>query len=173
MLRDLLSSGVILAAVALLGTSLHSTQLPAAPGAPGQPPSNQSPENQSPAQPQDPAAILFATDAGLVLHAVKPGSEAEYEGAILALKEALSAATEPDTQKVARGWRIYKATEADAKSSVIYVHWLDPVVAGVDYRPSLWLDKLLAGAPADLLAKYRDAFAVPPTKLSLTELRPK
>ncbi len=59
------------------------------------------------------------------------------------------------------------------KSSVIYVHWLDPVVTGVDYRPSLWLDKLLAGAPADLLAKYRDAFAVPPTKLSLTELRPK
>lgn len=172
MFRDLLSSGLILATVAL-GASRHSPQLPTTSGDPRQPPANQSPDNQSPAQPQDPAAILFTTDAGLVLHAVKPGSEADYEGAILALRDALTAATDPDTQQVARGWRIYKATESDAKSSVIYVHWLDPVVVGVDYRPSLWLDRLLSGAPADLLAKYRDAFAMPPTKLSLTELRPK
>jgi hypothetical protein len=41
----------------------------------------------------------------------------------------------------------------------------------VDYRPSLWLDKLLDGAPPDLLSKYRDTFATPPTKLSLTPLR--
>jgi hypothetical protein len=161
---------------AALGFVSQTPQHPPAPD-PGQPalnqsPTNQSPVNQSPVQPQDPAAVLFTSEAGLVFHAVKPGSSNDYEAAMLALKEALSASTDPETQQVASGWRIYKATEADAKSSVIYVHWLDPAVAGVDYRPSLWLDKLLAGAPADLLAKYRDAFAVPPTKLSLTELRP-
>lgn len=106
----------------------------------------------------------------MVLHAVKPDSVADYEAAILALKDALTRAGDPETQKVASGWRIYKATEADAKSSVIYVHLLDPAVPGADYRPSLWLDRLLAGAPADMLAKYREAFATPPTKLSLTEL---
>ena len=106
----------------------------------------------------------------MVLHAVKAGSAADYEAAILALKEALTRAGDAETQKLAKGWRIDKATEPDAKSSVIYVHLLDPAIPGADYRPSLWLDRLLAGAPADMLAKYRDAFAAPPTKLSLTEL---
>jgi hypothetical protein len=114
---------------------------------------------------------VFNTDAGMVLHAIKPGSVPDYELAILTLKEALTKAGDAETQKLASGWRIFKATEPDAKSNVIYVHVLDPAVPGVDYRPSLWLDKLLAGAPAEVLAKYRDAFAVPPTKLSLTEVR--
>jgi hypothetical protein len=140
-----------------------------------QPPANQSPTNQSPTNQspssQDPAAVVFATEAGMVLHAVKPGSVADYEAAILQLKEALAKAEDSEVQALARGWRVYKATEPDAKSSVIFVHMLDPAMPGVDYRPSLWLDKLLNGAPADLLAKYRDAFAVPPSKLSLTELK--
>jgi hypothetical protein len=154
-------------------------------GSASQAPTNQSPTNQSPApersgnqsavnqsapQPQDPAAVLFTTNTGLVLHAVKPASVNDYELAIVALREGLAKAEDAETQQLARAWRIYKASEADAKSSVIYVHVIDPVVPGVDYRPSLWLDKVLAGAPADLLAKYRDAFATPPAKLSLTEL---
>ena len=134
-----------------------------------QSPTNQSPTNQSPSQ--DPAAVVFTTAAGMVLHAVKPGSVADYEAAILQLQDALRKAEDAETQTLARGWRIYKATEADGKSSVIFVHVLDPAVPGVDYRPSLWLDKLLNGAPADLLAKYRDSFAAPPTKLSLTEVK--
>ncbi len=136
-----------------------------------QSPGNQSPVNQSAALPQDPAAVLFSTDTGMVLHAVKPASAADYELAIVALREALTKAEDVETQQLARAWRIYKASEADAKSSVIYVHVIDPAVPGVDYRPSLWLDKLMAGAPGDLLAKYRDAFAAQPTKLSFTEVR--
>lgn len=107
----------------------------------------------------------------MVLHAIKPASAGDYEAIMLGLKEALMKVDNAETQKLARGWRIYKAAEADAKSSVIYVHLLDPAIPGIDYRPSLWLDKLLAGAPPGTLAKYRDAFAAPPTKLSLTELK--
>ena len=184
--RELLSIAVVLAVVVPAtgngvlqqppSNASPANQSDQAPGiqAPGnqsgtQSPGNQSPGNQSGPQAQDPAAVLFTTDAGLVLHAVKPASVADYEAAILALKDAFTAAdTDPETQKVASAWRIYKATEPDAKANVIYVHVLDPATAGVDYRPSLWLDKLLAGAPADLLSKYRDSFAVPPTKLSLT-----
>lgn len=164
--RDLFSAVLVLAAVAqAAGTS--GTQQPPT----NESPTNQSPGNASPAASQDPAAVFFATDTGMVLHAVKPGSVVDYEAAMLALKDALTLADDGETRKLAAGWRIFKAAEPDAKSSVIYVHWIDPAFAGIDYRPSLWLDKLLAGAPADLLAKYRDAFAVPPTKLSLTELK--
>jgi hypothetical protein len=166
----LVSTGI----VQLLGTQ-PASQLPTnqspAQTAGNESPANQSPTNQSPPQSQDPAAVFFTTAAGMMLHAIKATSAADYELAVLALKEALSKAEDEETRRLANGWRIYKAAEGDAKANVIYVHMLDPAIAGVDYRPSLWLDKLLAGAPADLLAKYRDAFAVPPTKLSLTEVK--
>jgi hypothetical protein len=160
-LRDFFSAVIVIAAV-----------LQAAGGGDPQSPSSdaQPPSNGSTGQALDPAAVLFESPVGLVLHAVKPGSETSYEEALLALKDALASASDPETQKIASGWRVFKATEPDAKTNVIYVHWLDPAVAGVDYRPSLWLDKLLAGAPGEMLAKYRDAFAQPPAKLSLTEL---
>ena len=133
-------------------------------------PGNATPANTPAAGPPDPAAVVFTTDTGLVLHAIKPASVTHYESAIVALQEALSSAEEPATRKLASGWRVYRAAELDAKSNALYVHVLQPVVPGADYRPSPWLDKLLAGAPADLLAKYRDSFAVAPTKLALVEL---
>jgi hypothetical protein len=138
---------------------------------PRQTATNQSPANQSPAEPQDPASVVFTSAAGMVLHAVKPASAEDYEAAMHALQEALAAAGDVETKSLASGWTIFRAAEADAKGNVVYVHMLDPAVAGVDYRPSLWLDKLLDGAPPDLLSKYRDTFATPPTKLSLTPLR--
>lgn len=132
------------------------------------PAQNQSPANISPSAP-DPAAVTFSGDLGMLLVAVKPDKVADYEAAIRALQGALSTANDPEIRRIAEGWRVFKSTDADAKSNALYVHMLQPAVAGADYRPSLWLDKLLEGAPADLLAKYRDAFATAPTKLGLAE----
>ena len=151
-----------------------------------QPPGNQTPANETPAvQPPgnapddnatapkpvapDPAAVVFSTEVGLVLVAVKPDKVADYENAIVALQEVLAKASDEETRKLASSWIVFKASELDAKANPLYVHMLQPTVAGVDYRPSLWLDKLLEGAPADLLAKYREAFAAAPSKLALTE----
>ena len=150
----------LLAAV-LIAAVIHTQS------APQQPAGNTSPATTSAAT--DPAAATFSTGQGLLLVAVKPDKVADYEAVIVALQEALAKSEDPDVHALAAGWRVYKAAELDAKSNVIYVHWLQPTVAEADYRPSLWLDKLLSGAPADLLAKYRDAFATPPTKLPLVE----
>jgi hypothetical protein len=136
-----------------------ATQTPSTPPQPG---------NTSPGAP-DPAAATFSTEYGLLLVAVKPDKVADYEAVIVALQEALASATDEEVRTLAAGWRVYKASELDAKANAIYVHVLRPAVSGVDYRPSLWLDKLLSGAPAELLAKYRDAFAGSPTKLPLVE----
>jgi hypothetical protein len=168
-IRDLLTSILVIGLIHAL--------VPAAPQTPG----NQSPGNQPPGNATaangtalkplapDPAAIVFATEIGLVLVSVKPASVADYESVIVALQEVLAQATDEETRTLARSWRVFKATELDVKANPLYVHMLMPTSAGVDYRPSLWLDKLLAGAPAELLAKYRDAFAAPPSKLALSE----
>jgi hypothetical protein len=153
--------------VALLTSA--AAQPPAAAAA-AQVPGNASPgaPTERPAPP-DPAAVTFSTDAGLLLVAVKPDKITDYEAAVVALQEALAAASDEQTRLVAAGWRVFKATGLDATANALYVHWLEPTVPGADYRPSLWLDQLLAGAPPELLAKYRDAFAAPPTKLPLVE----
>ena len=162
--RDYLTAIVAIGAT----VQLTSVALGSPPG--GQnPPANQSAGNVTAIQTADPAAVMFTTESGMVLHAVKPASVADYDAAIVALQDAFSKASDEDVKRVAAGWRVWKATERDAKGNVLYVHMLQPTHADVDYRPSLWLDRLLSGAPPELLAKYRDAFAVAPTMLSLTE----
>lgn len=171
MLRDfLVSLAALLAVIPLVWWHAPDAAASRA-GQAGNQSVNQSPgpsANQTPDPGADPAAVVFASPAGLVLHAIKPASVADYEAAITALQRALAGSADAEVRDVARGWRVFKAAEGDAKTP-LYVHWLEPTVAGTDYRPSLWLDRLLEGAPEELLAKYRDAFAAPPTKLSLTE----
>jgi hypothetical protein len=106
----------------------------------------------------------------LLLVAVKADKTADYEAVMTALQGALAASTDPARRSLAQGWRVFKAIEGDAKGNIVYVHALFPAVAGADYRPSLLLDELLTEPPVELLAKYKEALAGPPTRLSLTEL---
>ncbi len=118
----------------------------------------------------DPAAAVFTTPVGVILVPIKPDKTADYEATIVALRAALQQTDDPARRAMAAGWRVYRAAETDAKNNALYVHALAPAVPAADYRPSLLIDELLKGAPAELLAKYRDSFAGPATKLSLTEL---
>ena len=113
---------------------------------------------------------MFATTYGLIVVPVHAAKTADYEAVIVALQAALSKAEDSETRALASGWRVFKSADTDAKSNVLYIHLLAPAVPGVDYRPSQWLDKLLGGAPPELLIKYRDAFAGAPSKLGLVEL---
>ncbi len=161
-----------LTAVVAIGGTVQL--LAASPGSqvsdPQTPARNQSANATATTPSGDPATVTFATGAGMVLHAIKPASVPDYEAVILALQDAFSTSSDAEVKRVAAGWRVMKAAEPDAKTNVIYVHLLYPTAADADYRPSLWLDQLLSGAPAELLAKYRDAFAAAPTMLSLSEL---
>ncbi len=147
--------------IAALLAACLITQVPA-------PPEPAPPQPAAPAA--DPATVSFATSTGLLLVAIKPDKVADYEEALAALQAALSGDSDQTRRAMAQGWRVFKAAETDAKGNVLYVHAMMPVVPGADYRPSILLDLLLKDAPAELLAKYKDAFAAPPSKLSLTEL---
>jgi hypothetical protein len=132
-------------------------------------PATASPTNASPSQTVDPAAITFAEETGLVIVSVKPDKTADYEAVIRALQDALAKATSERFRALAQSWRVFKAAQVDAKANAIYIHIIHPAVAGTDYRPSLILDEILAGASAEMLAKYRDAIAVGPNKLGMKE----
>ena len=105
----------------------------------------------------------------MLLVAIKPTAVADYESVITTLQDALSKDTDSTRAAAAKGWRIYKAAEPDAKGNTLYVHLMLPTVTGFDYRPSLLIDELLKELAPELLTKYQDAFAMPPSKLNLTE----
>jgi hypothetical protein len=129
----------------------------------------QAPATEKPAPPADPASSQFTSHAGLLLVTVKPTSVADYELVIQTLQAALAKETDARRAAAAKGWFVYKAVESDAKGNAIFIHMLAPAVPEFDYRPSLLLDELVKDLAPDLLTKYQDAFAAPPTKLSLAE----
>lgn len=149
---------MFLTAWILLGTLAVQAPAPAS----AQPP--------APVPSPDPASATFSTGVGLLLVAVKADKAADYEAVMTALQAAFAASTDPVRRTVAQGWRVFKAEETDAKGNALYVHALLPAVAGTDYRPSLWLDQLMQDAPTELLAKYKEALAGAPTRLSLAEV---
>jgi hypothetical protein len=131
------------------------------------------PANTSPVAPVasvDPAAVVFAKSAtaGLLLVTVKADKVPDYEEVIRVLQEALSKATDERRRALGQGWRVFKA-DADPKTNAIYIHLIEPVVPLADYRPSLLLDEILAGASAEMLAKYRDAIVGAPAMLGMNE----
>lgn len=132
----------------------------------GQVPANQSPAIAAPA---DPASSHFTTPAGILLVTIKPAAVADYELTIRTLQEALAKDTDPARMAAAKGWRVFRAAETDAKANAVFVHVMLPAVVNFDYRPSLLIDELVKELAPDLLARYQEAFAAPPTKLSLTE----
>lgn len=135
-------------------------------------PQSPAPGNQSASQaapPADPASSHFTADTGLLLVTIKPAALADYEEVIRTLQAALAKDTDPERLAAAKGWRVFKATEYDAKGNYIFIHVLMPALKNFDYRPSLLLDELVKEIAPELLAKYQDAFAAPPTKLNLTE----
>jgi len=106
----------------------------------------------------------------VILIAIKPTMIEAYEAVIRALHEALAKDTDEARRAAAKGWRVFKASEADAKGNTVYVHVFLPAVPGFDYRPSLLIDALVTELAPELLTNYQDSIAGAPSKLSLTEL---
>lgn len=117
----------------------------------------------------DPAVVRFDGALGLMIVPIKAAATADYEDVIRALQAALAASTDEARRAQAAGWRVYKAAETDAKGSALYVHVVTAPVPDADYRPSFVLESLVDGLDQTLLAKYRDAHAGPPSRLTLTE----
>ena len=138
-------------------------------------PQSTTPQNATPPKPvvqpsPDPASTHFTTNVGILLVAVKPASTADYESVVQAMQDALAKDTDATRSAAAKGWFVYKAKETDAKGNALYIHVMSPTVTGFDYRMSLLLDALVKELPAELLSKYQDTFAAPPTMLNLDEL---
>ncbi len=143
---------------------------PSAPAPPGQPPAASSPSEDAATLPSDPAQVLVSTASAVLLVPVKASLATDYEAAITLLQGAFASSDDEQARQVAAGWKVMKALEADSKGNLVYLHLLQPAIAGVDYRPSMWMDRLVQDLPVDVLDKYRDALAGPASLLSLADV---
>ena len=156
----------------LLSALLGLLQAAAPPPAQNASPSQPTAQNASPAvvtPPADPGAAYFTADVGILLVAIKPAAIGDYETVIQTVQEALAKDTDPGRVAAAKGWHVFKAAENDAKGNALYIHVMQPAVQGFDYRLSLLLDELIKDLAPELLVRYQEAFAVPSTRLNLTE----
>lgn len=133
--------------------------------------STPSPPPSTPATPApvsaDPATLVFPPEvSGLVLVPVKADRTADYEAVITAVQAAMAEAGAAG-QRLAAGWKVFKAQETDAKGNAVYVHFIAAPLPELDYRPSVAIEAVAKALPEAMLVKYRDAFAGSPTRLSL------
>jgi len=86
-------------------------------------------------KPKPPAAkVTYAADTVIVIYAVNPGKDADYEQVIAKLKEALGKSTEPEAKQQLTGWKVVKSqTSLTKDTSSTYLHIISPVVKGADY----------------------------------------
>jgi hypothetical protein len=134
--------GVGLVATMMSTTALHAQQ-PAAQAAPANNP------------------YVFATDGALLLNFIKPDKAADFDMILGKLKEALQKSEKPERKEQAKSWTIFKAKEAGAGGSVIYVSVIYPAVKGADYTVSTILAEGFPQEANELYKKYAEAFGSP------------
>ncbi len=81
-----------------------------------------------------PNPLTYPTDTVIVIYAVNPGKDADYEQVLAKLRDALNKSTAPEAKQQLAGWKIVKSpTSLTKDDSSSYIHIISPVVKGADY----------------------------------------
>ena len=81
-----------------------------------------------------PAPTTYTGDVAIVMYAINPGKEADYEQVIAKLREALGKSTAPDAKQQLAGWKVFKSEKPLTNDGPTYIHIISPVVKGADYN---------------------------------------
>jgi hypothetical protein len=107
---------------------------------------------------QNPARV-FGSDVGMVLNTIKPEKFADFEMVIERVKSALHQSADPARKQQANGWKVFKALEAGANNTVLYVFWLSPAIKDADYTVSKILYEAFPNEVEDLYKKFSESYA--------------
>ena len=81
-----------------------------------------------------PQKTTYNADTVIVMYAVNPGKDADYEQVIAKLREALGKSTAPEAKQQLTGWQVVKSQKSLTNdTSSTYIHIISPVVKGADY----------------------------------------
>ncbi len=103
---------------------------------------------------QQAKGMVFGSDAGIVFNTIKPDKTADFEMVMGKLKEALQKSSNPDRQKQAAGWKVFKSVEPGPGGNVLYLFVVDPAVPGADYTVAKILNEAFPKEIQDLYKTY-------------------
>ncbi len=119
------------------------------------------PAGQQPAAAQPAAAPpqrQFNGDAGIVLHYILADKAADFEAAMLKVKEALGKSPKPERKQQAAGWKVFKAGQGPS-GTVLYAFVIDPSLKGADYAlGAILLEGLGEEEGRAVFQKYADCY---------------
>ncbi len=118
--------------------------------------------SQRPAAAQSaPAARLFDADAdvGIIVNYISATGATDFERVMRRLGDALEASEDAGRREQAAGWRIFKAKEPGPSDSVVYMSFIDPVVAEADYAVTDILNEEFPEQVQGLYETFMGAFA--------------
>jgi hypothetical protein len=106
-----------------------------------------------------PAERTFSSGTGMMMNYVNSANAADFEAVMQKLAEGLQNSDVPERNSQAEGWKVYRAQEPGPNNSVLYVWFLDPAVAGADYRVSYILAEVFPQEAQALFERYNGSFA--------------
>ena len=74
------------------------------------------------AQPAKPAAQTYSADHVIVMYAVNPGKEADYEKVMATLRGALAKSTAPEAKQQLAGWKVVRSEKPLTPDGTTYIH---------------------------------------------------
>jgi hypothetical protein len=145
-MRSFVMALVLATAVSALGAAPASAQAAATP--PATPPA---------AAPAAPAQRQFNQDGGIVLHYILADKAADFESAMLKVKEALQKSAKPERKQQAATWKVFKAGPGPT-GTVLYAFVIDPSLKNADYSIGALLVEGLGEEGRAIYQKYADCY---------------
>jgi len=112
----------------------------------------------------------FGSGTGLMFQPVKSERTADFERVIAYVQSALQTSADANVQKLAQGWRVFRAKEPGPNGTVLYVYVIDPTVPGADYALGPILAKAYPDKAEELWKLYRDSVTSGGTLMNLTPM---
>ena len=98
-------------------------------------------------------------DVGIIVNYISATGATDFEGVVRKLGDALAASEDAGRREQLAGWRIYKAKEPGPSDSVVYMSFIDPVVAEADYAVTDILNEEFPEQVQGLYETFMGAFA--------------
>lgn len=158
--------------IALAGPTGRAAQPPAQPSAPPAPaapaavPAAEAPATPAPTVPAVPAALPMAGPTGMVFHAIKADKTADFESVMTRLRDLLATSATETRRQQGAGWRVFRQATPLGDGSVLYISFLEPVVANAEYDVPRLLAEAAPTEAAQLYEQFRDAHVQPTVQAS-------
>ena len=136
------------------------------PPAPAVPEAPAAPAAPAPDVPPVPAALPMTGPAGMVFHVVKADKAPQFEAVMTRLRDLLAASADEARRQQGAGWRVLRQAAPMPDGAILYVSWLDPVVANAEYDVPRLLAEAAPAEAAQLYEQFRDAHVQPTVQAS-------